>query len=83
VWQGKRRMTELENEVAQARAAQAALQQRVNLFERIAAAAGASLSEAPPGAAEPQAGGPAGGSLGEPLPGLRCGWRSAARMSSR
>jgi hypothetical protein len=64
VWQGKRRMTELENEVAQARAAQAALQQRVNLFERIAAAAGASLSEAPPGAAEPQA----GGSLGEPLP---------------
>jgi hypothetical protein len=73
VWQGKRRMAELEKEVAQARAAQAALQQRVNLFERIAAAAGASLSEATPGAAEAAAGGPgggaaAGGSPGEPLP---------------
>jgi hypothetical protein len=63
VWQGKRRMADLEKEVAQARAAQAALQQRVDLFERIATAAGASLAEAPPGAA-----GPAGGSPGEPLP---------------
>jgi hypothetical protein len=73
VWQGKRRMAELEKEVAEARAAQAALQQRVELFEKIAAAAGASLGEAPPapgrrssngplangpGTAEPHAGGP-------------------------
>jgi uncharacterized protein (DUF2345 family) len=59
VWQGKRRMAELEKEVAEARAAQAALQQRVELFEKIAAAAGASLGEAPPDPGRLRASGPA------------------------
>jgi hypothetical protein len=45
VWQARRRLRQLEQEVAQARAAQAALQERVQLFEAIAAAAGASLDE--------------------------------------
>jgi hypothetical protein len=37
------RMQRLENEVAEARASQAELQRRVELFEKIAAAAGAEL----------------------------------------
>jgi hypothetical protein len=56
VWQGRQRLTQLEKELAQTRAAQAALQQRVDVFEQIAAAAGASLAEVP-------AGPPAAGSL--------------------
>jgi hypothetical protein len=46
VWQGRQRLTQLEKELAQTRAAQAALQQRVDVFEQIAAAAGASLDTA-------------------------------------
>jgi hypothetical protein len=46
VWQGRRRLAQLERELAAARSAHAELQQRVNLFERIAAAAGASLDDA-------------------------------------
>jgi hypothetical protein len=49
VWQGRRRLAQLEKELASTRAAQAVLQQRVELFEKIAAAAGASLDEAAPG----------------------------------
>jgi len=50
VWREKRRLRQLENEVAQARAGQADLQRRLELFEKIAAAAGV---EAPGPAAEP------------------------------
>jgi hypothetical protein len=46
VWQAWRRLQRLEQEVAEARAAQAALQERVNMFEKIAAAAGAALDGA-------------------------------------
>jgi hypothetical protein len=49
VWQRRRRLAQLEKELASTRAAQAVLEQRVELFEKIAAAAGASLDEAAPG----------------------------------
>jgi hypothetical protein len=49
VWQGRRRLAQLEKELAATRAEQASLQQRVDLFEKIAAAAGASLDETAPG----------------------------------
>lgn len=49
MWQGRRRLAQLEKELAATRATQAVLQQRVDLFEKIAAAAGASLDEALPG----------------------------------
>jgi hypothetical protein len=45
VWHERRRLAQLEREVAEARAAQAALQQRVALFEKIAAAAGAEIED--------------------------------------
>jgi hypothetical protein len=45
VWQGRRRLAQLEKEVAQARAERAELQRRMDMFEQIAAAAGASLDE--------------------------------------
>jgi hypothetical protein len=43
VGQRRRRLERLEREVAEARAAQAALQRRLEVFEKIAAAAGADL----------------------------------------
>jgi septal ring factor EnvC (AmiA/AmiB activator) len=43
VWR-RRRLRRLEQEVAEARVAQAALQQRLEAFEQIAAAAGAQVS---------------------------------------
>jgi hypothetical protein len=49
VWQGRQRLAQLEKELAETRVAQAALQQRVDVFEQIAAAAGASLDGAQPG----------------------------------
>jgi hypothetical protein len=55
VWQARRRLRQLEQEVAEARAAQAVLQQRVEMFERIAAAAGVSIRDAAPGQAAPAA----------------------------
>lgn len=61
MWHGRRRMRQLELEIAEARAQQAALQQRVDLFEKIAAAAGASLDDAPRAAA-------AAGGAGGPVP---------------
>lgn len=45
MWREKRRLRQLENEVAQARAGQADLQRRLELFEKIAAAAGAEVSD--------------------------------------
>jgi hypothetical protein len=48
VWQGRRRLAQLERELVATRSEQAALQQRLDLFEKIAAAAGASLDEAVP-----------------------------------
>ena len=48
MWQARRRLRQLEQEVAEARVAQAALQQRVDMFERIAAAAGVSIKDAGP-----------------------------------
>jgi hypothetical protein len=54
VWQARRRLRQLEQEVAQARAAQAVLQQRVDMFERIAAAAGVSIRDAGPIPPAPQ-----------------------------
>jgi hypothetical protein len=49
VWQERRRqrMRRLENEVATARANQAELTRRVELFEKIAAAAGVELADPP------------------------------------
>ncbi len=44
MWQGRRRLRRLEDEVARAREAQAELQRRVDMFEKIAEAAGAALS---------------------------------------
>ncbi len=44
MWRGKR-LERLEKEVAEARAERAALQRRVDLFEKIAKAAGAALDE--------------------------------------
>lgn len=45
MWHERRRLAQLEREVAEARAAQAALQQRVALFEKIAAAAGVEIED--------------------------------------
>jgi hypothetical protein len=44
VWREKRRLRQLESEVAQAKADQADLQRRLELFEKIAAAAGVEAS---------------------------------------
>ena len=46
MWREKRRLERLEREVAEARAERAALQRRVDLFEKIAEAAGATLDDA-------------------------------------
>ncbi len=43
MWQGRRRLRRLESAVAEARQAQADLQRRVDLFEKIAEAAGVVL----------------------------------------
>jgi hypothetical protein len=48
VWQGRRRLAQLENELTATRAAQRDLQARVHMFEKIAAAAGASLPAGSP-----------------------------------
>lgn len=56
MWQGRRRLRRLESALAEAREDQARLQRRVDLFEKIAEAAGASLSDpasAPAAPAEP------------------------------
>ena len=45
MWRGRRRLRLLESAFAAAREAQAELQRRVDLFEKIAEAAGASLSD--------------------------------------
>lgn len=55
MWQARRRLRQLEQEVAEARAAQAVLQQRVDMFERIAAAAGLSIRDGGRIPAAPQA----------------------------
>ena len=52
MWREKRRLRQLENEVAHAKAGQADLQRRLELFEKIAAAAGV---EAPDRAGVPHA----------------------------
>lgn len=46
--QRRRRLERLESEVAEARAAQAVLQRRLEAFEKIAAAAGADLDDTMP-----------------------------------
>jgi hypothetical protein len=48
VWQRPRRLQRLEKEVAEARTAQASLQRRIDVFERIAAAAGTVLDDTVP-----------------------------------
>lgn len=48
MWQRTRRLEQLEKEVAAARTAQADLQRRVDLFEQIAAAAGAAIDDTAP-----------------------------------
>lgn len=48
---GRRRLRQLENAVLEARADQAELQRRVEVFEKIAEAAGAALGGASPGEA--------------------------------
>jgi hypothetical protein len=53
VWRGKRRLRLLESAFAEAREGQAELQRRVDLFEKIAEAAGASLSDPAQAAAVP------------------------------
>jgi hypothetical protein len=55
VWLDRRRqhMQRLETAVAEARAGQAELARRVELFEKIAAAAGLELAEPPPAASVP------------------------------
>jgi hypothetical protein len=55
-------MQRLEDAVAEAKASQAELMRRIELFEKIAAAAGAELSE-PPGAPD----GPAAADVPQPL----------------
>lgn len=50
MWRARRRLQRLEQEVAEARIAQAALQQRLAAFEQIAAAAGAPVTPGEPGA---------------------------------
>ena len=47
-WGGKRRLERLEKEIAEARAEQAALQLRLELFERIAQAAGTAPDDTVP-----------------------------------
>jgi hypothetical protein len=47
LWRGRRRIRRLEDEVAAARADQAALRRRLELFEMIAGAAGAALPDQP------------------------------------
>jgi hypothetical protein len=56
VWQEKRRqrIRQLEDAVAEAKASQAELARRVELFEKIAAAAGVELSDRPPASAVPK-----------------------------
>jgi hypothetical protein len=56
VWQERRRlrMQRLENAVAEAKASQAELMRRVELFEKIAAAAGVELSDQPSAADVPR-----------------------------
>jgi len=66
VWQRRRRLRRLEAEVAEARKAQADLQRRVDFFEKIAEAAGASLDgpvAALPGPAAPGPAAPVPASL--------------------
>jgi hypothetical protein len=53
VWQRKRRLRELEAAIAEAQEAQADLQRRLDLFEKIAEAAGADLDGAGQAAPEP------------------------------
>jgi hypothetical protein len=53
VWQRRRRLRRLESALAEAREDQARLQRRVDLFEKIAEAAGASLSDPASAPAEP------------------------------
>ena len=56
MWQERRRlrMRRLEDAVAEAKASQAELMRRVELFEKIAAAAGVELSDQPPAADVPR-----------------------------
>jgi hypothetical protein len=54
VWHGRRRLRRLEHEVAAARESQAELQRRVDVFEKIAGAAGAALSDPAPGGPVPR-----------------------------
>ncbi len=72
MWQERRRLRRLEAEVADAREAQADLQRRLDLFEKIAKAAGASLdgpgpaatvSAVPPVSAVPEPAAPVPASL--------------------
>ena len=51
MWRVRRRLQRLESELAEARDGQADLQRRLERFEMIAAAAGAEVSPAAPGAA--------------------------------
>jgi hypothetical protein len=53
VWHGRRRIRRLEDEVAEAKAAQADLRRRLEVFEMIARAAGAPVTGEPPGAPMP------------------------------
>lgn len=53
MWRGRRRLRRLESALAAAREDQAELQRRVDLFEKIAEAAGASLSDPAPTALVP------------------------------
>jgi hypothetical protein len=57
VWKARRRLQQLEKEAALARAERAELQERLAAFEKIAAAAGASIPDiaAPPSAPVPPA----------------------------
>jgi hypothetical protein len=54
VWRGRRRLRQLESEIAEARADQAELRRRLEFFEMIAASAGAAPGPpAPPGPMPP------------------------------
>jgi hypothetical protein len=53
VWRERRRLQQLEGEIAEARADQADLRQRLELFEMIAQAAGAALADPTPSAPMP------------------------------
>jgi hypothetical protein len=53
VWQQRQRLSRLEKAAVEARAAQADLQRRLEAFERIAAAAGADLTDTVPEPAVP------------------------------